>query len=94
MIGNERDYNKFIAETAVAYEKLSGGESIDDFIRTQYPKRLLRIPGLDCSLIVGPLAPMFGANKKGENYLSIIDYARKRTNTIDCKRWAVAPFFF
>ena len=65
---DKNTYNRFITRTAEAYEKYTG-KSLDNFIRAQYPKF-----GLEVS--------WFGANKKGNQYLAILDNARQNTHDV------------
>jgi len=63
---DENAYNKFITEIDTAYKELTG-KSLDKFIKEEYSKDPF---GLG----------WFGANKQGNEYLSILDNARQNTH--------------
>ncbi|HSA07125.1 MAG TPA: hypothetical protein P5556_08075 [Candidatus Gastranaerophilales bacterium] len=65
---DEASYNKFVSKTAASYKKLTG-ESLEDFIRTQYSKDPFGFG-------------IFGANEQGHEYLTIIDTARQKDQNL------------
>jgi hypothetical protein len=70
---DDATHKRFITDIDAAYQKLSGGETLDDYIYKQYPY-----------VIFGKIvkSSKLGSNETGKEYLALIDEARQATHHV------------
>ena len=70
---DDATHKRFITEIDAAYQKLTGGETLDDYIYKQYPY-----------VIFGKVikSSKLGSNETGKEYLAMIDEARQKTHHV------------